>query len=382
MNAKRTSKTVLALNVGSATLKAASYSVLANTAAERPAARQIGRVSVEIARDRDVSVEDNARTQLAQVALGLPELREVPAVVAHRIVHGGDRLGPIELTRATLAELQALSPLAPLHQPPALALVRAAIERWPGARQISVFDTSWHQTMPAKHRVLPLPYALHGRGVKRYGFHGLAFQSTMRLLGRVAPELADGRIVLAHLGGGSSLCAVLDGDCVNTTMGMTPLGGIPMANRPGSLDPGVLLHLQRELAMSTDEIDRLLWRESGLNGISGESGDMRTLLASGSDGARLAIDVYVGGVVQGIASMAACIGGIDALAFSGGVGTHAPDVRAHVAAQLEWMGLLIDPVLNRNGALDISSSSATARTFVLSVDEETEMVNALALREP
>lgn len=373
------SRVVLALNFGSASLKAASYSLLASTAAERPAARQTGRISVESKDDTSTTLEDDARKLLAEAAQRLPNLREAPDIVAHRIVHGADRPGPAELTQATLAQLQALSTLAPLHQPPALALVRAAIQRWPDARQIGVFDTSWHKTMPEKHRVLPLPYALYSSGVKRYGFHGLAFQSAMRQLGRIAPKLSTGRIVLAHLGGGSSLCAVLDGHCVTTTMGMTPLGGIPMASRSGSLDPGVLLHLQRSLDKTPDEIDRLLWRDSGLYGLSGESGDMRTLLASSSDGARRAVDVYVSGVVQGIAAMAACIRGIDALAFSGGIGTHAAEIRARVTSELGWMGVEIDPGLNLAGALDIASVETVVKTFVLPVDEEEEMVGAIAM---
>lgn len=343
--------------------------------------RETGRISVDSTHDPSATAEDDARKLLALVKERLPEDGDTPDVVAHRIVHGGDRPEPVELTQATLAELEGLSALAPLHQPPALALVRAAIRRWPDARQVGVFDTSWHRTMPEKHRVLPLSYALYSRGVKRYGFHGLAFQSVMRQLGRMAPKLVHGRVVLAHLGGGSSLCAVLDGRCVNTTMGMTPLGGIPMATRSGSLDPGALLYLQRTLGMAPDEIDNLLWRESGLNGVSGESGDMRTLLASKSDGARRAIDVYVAGVVQGVASMAACIRGIDVLVFSGGIGTHAPDIRARVTAELEWLGLRIDRGLNQAGAPEIALSESVVKAFVLPADEEREMVDAVAKLE-
>ncbi len=372
---------VLALNVGSASVKAASYSRFSNDPTEHSLVQLAGRASVENKHDASTTADDGAGKLLADVVRQLPDLHEGPDTVVHRIVHGGDRPGPAELTPATLVKLQAFSALAPLHQPPALALVRAAIERWPAARQIGVFDTSWHQTMAEKHRVFPLPYALYSSGVKRFGFHGLAFQSALRQLGDIAPSLSSGRLVLAHLGGGSSLCAVFDGACVNTTMGMTPLGGIAMASRSGSLDPGVLLHLQRSLAMSEEEIDRLLWRESGLRGLSGESGDMRKLLLSGSDGARLAIDVYVSGVVQGIASMAASIQGVDALVFSGGIGANAAGIRARVTDELAWMGLQIDPGLNRAGALEVSASATTVRTFALPVDEETEMVCAIAKME-
>lgn len=372
---------VLALNLGSASVKAASYSLLSSGTNEHRTIQLTGRASVENRHDSFTTPDDDAGNLLADVVRQLPDLHDEPDIVAHRIVHGGDRPGPAELMQSTLAKLQDLSALAPLHQPPALALVRAAVERWPGARQIGVFDTSWHQTMPEKHRVFPIPYSLYSGGVKRYGFHGLAFQSAMRQLGGIAPGLSTGRIVLAHLGGGSSLCAVRDGTCVNTTMGMTPLGGIAMASRSGSLDPGVLLHLQRSLGMSEDEIDRLLWRDSGLKGLSGESGDMRKLLLSGSDGARRAIDVFVSGVVQGIAAMAASIRGIDGLVFSGGIGTHAAEIRARVADELAWMGVQIDLGLNRAGAVDISTVAATVKTFALPVDEETEMVCVIATLE-
>jgi acetate kinase len=375
MNPNLFFRTALALNFGSASLKAARYSLSPRTVGQASDLRQTDRISIEAR--HDATLEASIQASLSEVVERMPALLAAPDVVVHRVVHGGDHTGPAELTQATLVELEKLSAFAPLHQPPALALVRAAIERWPDARQIGVFDTSWHQTMPEKHRVLPLPYALYARGVKRFGFHGLAFQSAMRQLAQIAPERAHGRVVLAHLGGGSSLCAVRDGRCVTTTMGLTALGGIPMATRSGSLDPGVLLHLQRGLEMPPDDIDRLLWRESGLKGISGESGDMRTLLASGTNGARRAIDVYVTSVAQGVAAMAACIGGIDVLAFSGGIGMHAAQVRTRIVEELEWLGLKIGPKQNRAGVLEISSLMSKAATFVLPIDEELEMVHLI-----
>ena len=233
--------------------------------------------------------------------------------------------------------------------------------------------------MAEKHRLFPIPHAFYLRGVKRYGFHGLAFQSAMRQLGRSAPELSARRIVLAHLGGGSSLCAVLGGRCVNTTMGMTPLGGVAMASRSGSLDPGVLLHLQRGLAMAPAEIDQLLWTQSGLQGLSGESGDMRTLLASNSVGALRAIEVYVSEIVQGIAAMAACVGGIDGLVFSGGIGAHAAEIRSRVCTGLGWLGLEIDHELNQAGAVEVSAPGAAARTFAVAINEQEELARAVSI---
>jgi acetate kinase len=364
------SLSLLALNVGSASLKAASYSLTHNTPAS-----ETGRTEADGATNAAVQAEESLGVATAQLpALG------APALIVHRIVHGGDRPTPLELTPTLLDELSALASWAPLHQPPALALARAAIRRWPKARHYGAFDTSWHLTMPEQYRLLPLPFALYAQGIRRYGFHGLAFQSAIRQLARQAPALAAGRIVLAHLGGGSSLCAAQDGRCVNTTMGMTPLGGVPMSTRSGSLDPGVILHLQRSLGMSPEVLDRMLWKESGLQGLSGESGDMRVLLASQSPHARRAIAVYVAGIVQGIAMMAASMGGIDALVFSGGIGLHAGSVRASIVDALGWMGVVIDEGLNQRSAAELSGPQSSVRTFALAVNEEFEMADAVAGR--
>ena len=369
---------VLALNFGSSSLKAASYLVTSDVAGENSDPRETGRTSVATENEKRLAPGFDADRLLDRALEQLASLSAPPAVVAHRIVHGGDRPGPAELTADTLAELQVLSALAPVHQPPALELIRAARKRWPSARQIGVFDTSWHQSIPETHRLFPLPYTLFERGVKRYGFHGIAFQSAVRQLTTLAPEVARGRLVLAHLGGGSSLSAVLGGRCVNTTMGMTPLAGVPMSTRPGSLDPGVLLHLQRALGLSPDEIDRMLWHESGMKGLSGETGDMRALLASGSQGAQRAIDVYVARVAQEIAAMAACIRGIDGLVFTGGIGAHAAGIRSRLATELDWLGVKVEPGLNRADAREITSPEAPVRVFALKVDEELELALAAA----
>jgi len=370
---------VLALNVGSASLKAASYSLSAVTANDGPVALATARISLDVGAAPAAFPEAIADELLSHLVADFPVLGDCPSAVLHRIVHGGDRPRPLQLTPLIVRELEDLATWAPLHQPPALALVAAARKRWPAAKQIGVFDTSWHQTIAEKHRLFALPHALYVSGVKRYGFHGLAFQSAMQQLAQLQPALANDRVVLAHLGGGSSLCAVLQGRSINTTMGMTPLGGLPMATRSGSLDPGVLLHLQRELALSPPEIDQLLWRESGLLGLSAESGDMRTLLNSNSEGARRAIDVFVAGVVEAIAAMAASTQGIDALVFSGGIGSHATAIRARVAAGLAWLGIHIDPQLNSLGGFEISAAVSPVRTFVVAVDEEREMLRSVLL---
>ena len=349
----------LALNLGSTSLKGAPFVCDAVDGEWVPSKR----VAIEL-ESGDGSSSDHGLQRLVE------RLSEAyaPDVVVHRVVHGGDRETAVELDEITVRDLETLSPLAPLHQSPALELVRCARERWPKAQQWAAFDTTWHTTMPLQHRVLPLPRAMFDHGVKRYGFHGLAFQSAMRQLRTLAPERAGGRVVLAHLGGGSSVCAVHGGRSVNTTMGMTPLGGVPMSSRPGSLDPGVILYLQRALGLAPEAIDRMLWRESGLKGLSGESADMRVLLASRSEYARLAVDVYVGAVAQAIAAMAACIDGIDALVFSGGVGANAVEIRERIVNKLAWLGLDTD------SGEPAASGGAWARSFVVDVDEEAELI--------
>lgn len=356
---------VLALNMGSTSLKAGLFDAEDGRIAKRAG------VNLE---SRDETAPMATRVEgLLEALVQSRLLDDAPDVVAHRVVHGGDRDGPALVTGDELDSLQALSALAPLHQAPELALACAALRRWPGLPHVALFDTCWHRTMPDVHRRLPISDALYERGVQRYGFHGLAFASGMARVAELAPALAGGRVVLAHLGGGSSLCAVRGGVSVNTTMGMTPLGGIAMGTRPGSLDPGVVLHLQRSLGMSDEEIDRLLWRESGLRGLSGETGDMRRLLASDAPRARRAIEVYATLASQGIAAMAACVGGIDVLGFSGGIGQNAAPVRARICDQLEWMGVRLDRGANEAHRPDASAEGAAVRTLILPIDEEHEM---------
>ncbi len=359
---------LLALNLGSATLKAAHYHH-----------RRVGdRTSLQPHGDRlDVPVDSaDAAALLERVAALLPDDALPPDVVAHRIVHGGSRLAPALLTDEVLAELSACAPLAPLHQPAALLLTGAARSRWPGARHVAVFDTAWHATLATWSRRLAVPQALHDAGVMRYGFHGLAFQSAMRRLSALDNSAGAQRIVLAHLGSGCSLCAVAQGRSIDTTMGMTPLDGLPMATRSGSLDPGVVLFLQRQLKMSTDAVERLLWRDSGLLGVSGRSGDMRLLLAAPDDASKLAVEQFVMRVAQGIAAMATSLGGIDALVFSGGIGTHAPIIRQRVVDLLAWAGLRIDPERNNAGADRIDAQDSRASVWALAIDEEFELAEA------
>lgn len=354
--------TLLVLNLGSATLKAARFACT-DTGVPRLEQR------VEI---RMQPREASPAALLPRVA-GELGLAEPPAWIGHRIVHGGDASGARGLDADEFARLQALAPLAPMHQAPALALAKGASRLWPQALQYAMFDTAWHAGLPANARRLPVPRAWESLGVRRYGFHGLAFASAMRILREGAAEAGRGRTVLAHLGGGASLCAVADGRSLDTTMAMTPLEGLPMSTRSGSLDPGALLFLLREGGYSVDRLERSLYRECGLRGLSGISGDVRELLASPAPDARLALDVFALRVAQGIAAMATHLGGLDDLVFSGGIGSRAAPVRTAVVAYLRWLGLALDEAANRRGELRLSPPDARIRIWRVEVDEETEI---------
>ncbi len=301
-----------------------------------------------------------------------------PSVIVHRIVHGGDLRGPCLLDASTRDALARLEAWAPSHQAPALALAAAASERWPDATQLVAFDTDWHRTLPALTRTLPLSAGLRARGLRRYGFHGLAYQSAWRMLSAAEPAARRGRAVFAHLGGGASLCAVLDGRSVDTTMSLTPLDGLPMATRCGSLDPGVILHLLRDPGRSADAIEDELSLRSGLLGLSGTSGDMQRLLASDSAEARLAIDIFVHRTAQGVAAMATSLGGIDDLVFSGGIGSHAAPIRTGIAERLAWTGLRLDAAANAGHARRIDAPGSAIRVWVVTVQEDRELAAAAA----
>lgn len=355
---------MLVLNLGSATLKAARFARAGTAAVKR----------IEIPLGDPGSGSDGLLAQVAaELGFGQP-----PACVAHRIVHGGDATGPRVLDHAERMRLQALQHLAPLHQPRALALVDRCAARWPGALQCGVFDTTWHAGLPDNARRLPVPGAWAEFGIRRYGFHGLAFASAMRLLEVEVPDAKRRRVVLAHLGGGASLCAVSAGRSVDTTMAMTPLEGLPMATRSGSLDPGALLFLLRSGRYTVDTLEQALYRECGLRGLSGISGDVRELVASAEPAARLALDVFALRVAQGIAAMATHLGGIDELVFSGGIGTNASAVREAIVAYLAWLHLGLDRDANAGGATCISPPGADVRVWRIEVDEEGEIARQCA----
>lgn len=361
---------LLALNLGSATLKAARFDGFGLDAEETRLSRRIELALDECAGDPP--------TLLAQAADALGFVA-APAWIGHRIVHGGDAKAARILDGGEIDRLHALASLAPMHQPPALALVESGARLWPHAVQCGVYDTVWHAALPASTRRLPVPQSWDALGIRRYGFHGLAFASAMRLLASMRGGTSGGRVVLAHLGGGASLCAVEDGRSVDTTMTVTPLDGVPTATRSGSIDPGAVLFLLRQEGFTLDSLEQALYHECGMRGISGQSGDMRELLASDNPAAALAMDVFALRVAQGVAAMATRLGGIDDLVFSGGIGANAADVRSAIVKYLAWIDMQLDEDANHRGAMRLDAPASPVRLWRVEVDEESEIAAACAI---
>lgn len=293
------------------------------------------------------------------------------ALVGHRVVHGGDRFdGPVRLDAETIAAIDALTALAPLHQPQSLRLIRAIGSVLPDLPQAASFDTAFHRTNDALVRRFAIPRALHERGIKRYGFHGLSYKFIAGELTRLAPGRASGRVVVAHLGSGASLCGLNEGTSRDTSMGFSTLDGIPMATRCGALDPGVLLHLLGPGERTLRDVEDLLYHKSGLLGVSGISADSRDLLASDVPEAREAIELFTFRIAGEIARLAATLGGLDAVVFTAGVGENQPAVRADVCQRLGWLGLDLDPAANAANATRISTPESRIAAFVIATDEE------------
>ncbi|MBR0838764.1 acetate/propionate family kinase [Bradyrhizobium liaoningense] len=291
--------------------------------------------------------------------------------IGHRIVHGGpDYAGPVELTDDLYTKLEALTPLAPLHQPRCLEPVRTISAMRPDLTQIACFDTAFHHDLAPLSRRFAIPRRYEERGVRRYGFHGLSFEHVAGRLAEIAPEVAAKRNVIAHLGNGASLCALRDGRSIDTTMGLTPLDGLVMGTRCGAIDPGVLLYLQQHERMSVEAVQHLLYHESGLLGVSGLSSDMRTLLASREVAAREAVDLFTFRAAQQIAVMANSLGGLDGLVFTGGIGEHASEIRAGIGERLAWLGVRIDAVANDAARERISDGDSAVEVFVIPTNEE------------
>jgi acetate kinase len=291
--------------------------------------------------------------------------------VGHRVVHGGASFSsPTIVTREVMDALSNLIPLAPLHQPHNLAAIDAVSERLPGVPQVACFDTSFHRGQPAVAEIVPLPGDLRRAGVQRYGFHGLSYEYIASVLPQVAPDVADGRVIVAHLGSGASLCAMKDRKSIDSTLGFTALDGLCMGTRPGAVDPGVILYLFQGLRLSASEVETILYKKSGLLGISGISNDMRDLLDSREPAAALAVDYFVYQTAKQIGAMAAALGGVDALVFTAGIGENSPEIRRRICRASAWLGVELDEKANGRKGPRISTPDSRVSAWVVPTNEE------------
>jgi acetate kinase len=293
------------------------------------------------------------------------------AAVGHRVVHGGTKFSAsVRVDAGVLAALDKLVPLAPLHQPHNLAPIRVLLAARPELPQVACFDTAFHRTQPALAQAFALPPEITERGVRRYGFHGLSYAYIASVLRRYDARAAAGRTVVLHLGNGASMCAIDGGASVASTMGFTAVDGLPMGTRCGAIDPGVILYLMDRRGMGAREIEKLIYQQSGLLGVSGISSDMRTLLASDAPRARLAVDLFVYRIGRDLGSLAAALGGLDAIVFTGGIGEQAAAIRARVCRGAAWLGVELDPAGNDKGGPRISTPASRVAAWVLPTNEE------------
>src|SRR6516225_10556306 len=294
-----------------------------------------------------------------------------PVAVGHRVVHGGPQYDrPVLVDKGVLAQLERYVSLAPLHQPNNLAPIRSIFARSPDLPQVACFDTAFHRGHDALADHYAIPERLYAEGVRRYGFHGLSYEYIASRLPEAAPQAAAGRVIVAHLGSGASLCALANRRSVESTMGFTALDGIPMGTRPGQIDPGVLLYLLSEKGMTPTAVQDLLYHDSGLKGLSGISNDMRDLQSSSDPRARLAIDYFVYRVGLNAGMLAAALGGLDAFVFAAGIGENSPMIRARIAEKLAWLGVVFDPAATADGNLLISRPESRVVLLVVPTDEE------------
>lgn len=380
-------RAVLVLNAGSSSLKFALFGIepllaevptlwgqiegigAAPELSARTAAGERFKETIAVAGGQTEQHRESLNHLLGWLSSHNPDLDIVAA--GHRVVHGGERYSaPVRLDEAVLAELDRFVPLAPLHQPHNLRAVRAVASLMPDVPQVACFDTAFHRSQPPLAQAFALPRSLSAEGIKRYGFHGLSYDYVARQLPEVIGERAKGAVVIAHLGNGASMCALRDGKSVASTMGFTAVEGLMMGTRTGSLDPGVLLYLMEQKGMDAGSLTRLLYKESGLLGVSGISQDMRTLLTSSAPEAAEAVDLFCYRIARELGSLAAAAGGLDALVFTGGIGEHASPVRAKVAALSAWLGLSIDPAANTEGRTRIDTADSRVAVAVVPTNEE------------
>jgi acetate kinase len=378
--------TILVVNAGSSSIKFSMYEVGAGRTLGLASKGQMDGIGTQ-PRLRARDAQGGALTDQKFAADDVPDVPAamgavggwlrthlgggLPIAVGHRIAHGGPAYAsPLKVDETVLAALERLVPLAPLHQPHNIGPIRSIQARFPGTPQVACFDTAFHRGHAEVADRYALPEALYQEGVRRYGFHGLSYEYIARTLPRVAPEVAQGAVVVAHLGSGASMCALRAGRSVDSTMGFTALDGLPMGTRCGQLDPGVVLYLLAQKGWSAKEVESLLYRDAGLRGLSGISNDVRDLLASDAPGARLALDYLVYRIGRELGSLAAALGGIDALVLTAGIGENSPEIRARICAGAGWLGIRLDEAANRAGGPRISAADSRVSVWVIPTDEE------------
>jgi acetate kinase len=377
--------TILVVNAGSSSVKFQIFSVEAegklrrlikgqmDGIGSRPRLRASGADNNALA-DRVYPIETVPDLPAAMGIAGgwlRDELRINPMAVGHRVVHGGpDYDRPVLIDHGVVARLERFVALAPLHQPHNLAPIRSLLANFPALPQVACFDTAFHRTHAAVADYYAIPHQLHAEGVRRYGFHGLSYEYVAKTLPQVAPETARGRVIVAHLGSGASMCALKGGRSTESTMGFTALDGLPMGTRPGQIDPGVLLYLITEKGMSASNAQNFLYRDCGLKGLSGISNDMRELEASEDPNAKLAVEYFVYRVGLNAGMLAAALQGLDAFVFTAGIGENSVRIRARIADQLGWLGVTLDEAENSRHARLISRSDSRIPVYVIPTDEE------------
>jgi acetate kinase len=325
-------------------------------------------VEREYGGDRVATVAD----AIGEAGKWLRELHGFDLVaVGHRVVHGGPEYNqPVLVDQEVLARLERYVSLAPLHQPNNLAPIRTLLERRPDLPQVACFDTAFHRSHGAVADHFAIPEHLYAEGVRRYGFHGLSYEYVVDRLQQIAPDIANKRVIIAHLGSGASMCALVNGQSVESTMGFTALDGLPMGTRPGQLDPGVVLYLVAEKGMSPADVEALLYRECGLKGLSGISNDVRKLAESNDQRAAFALDYFVYRVALHTGMLAAALGGLDVFVFTAGIGENSRVLRNRIAEKLQWLGAIIDHAANAAGKLNISAERSRVALYVIPTDEE------------
>ena len=381
------SPTILVLNAGSSSLKFALYAAGTAEILCRGGVSGIGSAVKVAATGAEASfldaappvAHDDHETAVAWLLDALRRTpRLAPGAAGHRVVHGGaDFADPVRVDDAVLEALDRLVPLAPAHQPHNLAAIRAVEKAWPGLPQVACFDTAFHRTVPRLAQLFPIPHALTDEGIVRYGFHGLSYQHIAEVLPQIAGDGAEGRVIVAHLGHGASLCALKARRSVATTMGFTALDGLMMGTRSGAIDPGLVLHLIRERGLDPGAVADLLNARSGLLGVSGLSDDVRVLQDSADPRAAEALALFAYRAVREAGSLMAALGGLDALVFTAGIGEHAPAVRAAICAGLAWAGIALDETRNEAGAGRISRDGSGIAVYVIPADEEAPIARAV-----